>query len=192
MTLKGHNALRFKTRASVGAHCENSVNPKIDLHCHRRRCSPMTLVSGNIRCVPIFEGVHWTEGVKQQWSNRKHGFSRLSTLRLQHVKKWDEHYILLFNPLSPFHWPRNVWLWLTLNGLNGHYTLETFTVLRCAICLRVVISSYLFTVEYVYARHVTRIQVREVEFRIVIRRIFWIGETLHRRNVIKIMAKILI
>ena len=29
----------------------------------------------------------------------------------------------------------------------------------------------------------TRIEVREVEFRIVIRRIFGIGETLHRRNV---------
>jgi len=32
-------------------------------------------------------------------------------------------------------------------------------------------------------RHVTRIELREVEFRIVIRRIFGIGETLHRRNV---------
>jgi len=73
----------------------------------------MTLVSANIRIVPIFEGVHWREGVKRQWGNRKHGFSRLSTLRLQHVKKWDErYYILLFNPSSPFHWPRNIWPWL--------------------------------------------------------------------------------
>ena len=32
-------------------------------------------------------------------------------------------------------------------------------------------------------RQVTRIEVLEVEFRIVIRRIFGIGETLHRRNV---------
>ena len=39
--------------------------------------------------MPTFEGFHWREGVKRQWSklNRKHGFSRLSTLRLQHVKK---------------------------------------------------------------------------------------------------------
>ena len=39
--------------------------------------------------------------------------------------------------------------------------------------------------EYVYAvaRHVTRIEVREVKYRIVIRRIFGIGETLHCRNV---------
>jgi len=43
--------------------------------------APMTLVSANIRFVPIFEGVHWREG------NRKHGLSRLSKQRLQHVKK---------------------------------------------------------------------------------------------------------
>jgi len=86
----------------------------------------MTLVSANIRFVPIFEGVHWRQGVKRQWGNRQHGFSRLSTLRLQHVKKWDKrYYILLFNPLLPFHWPQNIWpwlSWLTLNGLNVHYT----------------------------------------------------------------------
>jgi len=29
---------------------------KIDLYCQRQRCSPMTLVSANIRFVPIFEG----------------------------------------------------------------------------------------------------------------------------------------
>ena len=73
---------------------------KIDLYCQRQRCSPMTLVSANIWFVPIFEGVHWREGVKRQWGNRKHGFSRLSTLRLQHVKKWDERYYILINPLS--------------------------------------------------------------------------------------------
>ena len=46
----------------------------------------MTLVSANIRFVQIFEGVHWREGVKRQWGNRKHafhGFRRyvFSTLR---------------------------------------------------------------------------------------------------------------
>jgi len=36
------------------------VNPgAVDLYCQRQRCSPMTLVSANIRFVPIFEGVHW-------------------------------------------------------------------------------------------------------------------------------------
>jgi len=51
---------------------------------------------------------------------------------------------------------------------------------------------YLQYQEYVYARHVTRIEVREVEFRIVINRIFGIGELLYRRNVNKIIAKIMI
>jgi len=98
---------------------------KIDLYCQRQRCSLVTLVSVNIRFVPIFEGVHWREGVKRQWGNRKHGFSRLSTSRLQLAKRWDERYcILLLNLLSPFHWPRNIWPWLTLNGLNVHYTLQ--------------------------------------------------------------------
>jgi len=63
------------------------ISVKVDLYCQQRRCSPMTLVSANIRFVSIFEGVHRREGVKRHWSNRKHGFSRLSTLRLQHVKK---------------------------------------------------------------------------------------------------------
>jgi len=73
---------------------QSSLWMKIDLYCQRQRCSPMTLVSANIRFVPIFEGVHWREGVKRQWGNRKHGFSRLLTLRLQHVKKWDERYYI--------------------------------------------------------------------------------------------------
>jgi len=89
---------------------------KIDLYCQRQRCSLVTLVSVNIRFGPIFKGVHWREGVKRQWGNRKHGFIWLSTLRLQHAKKWDKRYcILLFNPLSPFHWPEIYdlgWLWM--------------------------------------------------------------------------------
>ena len=67
---------------------------KIDLYSQRQRCSLVTQVSVNIRFVPIFEGVHWREGVKPQSGNRKHGFIRLSTLRLQHAKKWDERYCI--------------------------------------------------------------------------------------------------
>jgi len=37
----------------------------------------------------IFEGVPWRGGVKWQWGNRKHGFCVLSTLYLQHFRKWD-------------------------------------------------------------------------------------------------------
>jgi len=54
MTLKGHYALCFKTRASFGAHCEN-LNEDRSIH-QRQRCSLVTLDSVNIRFVPIFEG----------------------------------------------------------------------------------------------------------------------------------------
>jgi len=47
---------------------------KIDLYFQRRRCSPMTIVHGNIRFTRIFAGVPWTVGVKRQWGNRKHHF----------------------------------------------------------------------------------------------------------------------
>jgi len=52
MTLKGHYALCFKTRASFGANHENLNEDR--LHYHRRRCSQMTLDSGNIRFMRIF------------------------------------------------------------------------------------------------------------------------------------------
>jgi len=52
MTLKGHYALWFKTRASFGAHHEKLNKDR--LHCQRRRCSPMTLDSGSIRLLRIF------------------------------------------------------------------------------------------------------------------------------------------
>ena len=57
----------------------------------------MTLVSANIRFVPILEGVRWREGVKRQWDNRKHGFSRLSTLRLRQLwKSGQSYYTVIF------------------------------------------------------------------------------------------------
>jgi len=90
--------------------------------CQRRRCSPMTVVSGNIRFVTKFEGVPWREGVKQQRGNRKHGFSRLSTLRLRQLWKSDQsYYTVIFSLLLPVHWPQNTWPLMTLNGLNIHF-----------------------------------------------------------------------
>ena len=81
--MKGHYALCFKTRASLGAHCENlNEDRSIGLLSATKMYSPMNLVSASIRFGPIFEGVHWREGVKRQWGNQKHGFSRLSTLPL--------------------------------------------------------------------------------------------------------------
>jgi len=59
MTLKGHDALCFKTRVSFGAHHENLNEDRLYCHCQRRRCSTMTLDSDNIRFMLIFEGVLW-------------------------------------------------------------------------------------------------------------------------------------
>ena len=50
--------------------------------------------------MPIFEGVHWREGVKLQWGNRKHGFSRLSTLSLRQLwKSGQSYYTVIFSLL---------------------------------------------------------------------------------------------
>jgi len=122
MTLKGHYAPCFKTRASFGAHQENLNEDR--LHSQWRRCSPMTLDSDDIRFMRIFAGVPWKEGVIRQWGNRKRVFSGFRTLRIRHLSRWGQYYyIVLFSTLSPFRWPQNTWLWVTLNGLNGHFTL---------------------------------------------------------------------
>ena len=107
---------------------------KIDIYCQRQRCSPMTLVSANIRFVPIFEGVHWREGVKRQWGNRKHGFSRLWTLRLRQLwKSGQSYYTVIFSLLSPVHWRQNTWPLMTMNGLN--INLHNIFIIRSAIAV---------------------------------------------------------
>jgi len=98
---------------------------KIDPYCQRRRCSPITLDSGNIRFMRIFVRVPWKGGVIQQWGNRKRVFSGFRTLRIRHLRKWGQHYyVVLFSPLSPFHLTPK---YVTLNDLewllNGHFTL---------------------------------------------------------------------
>jgi len=74
--LEGYYALCSKhTRLSEPS---TKIWMKINLYFQRRRCSPITLVSGNIRFMRIFAGVPWRGGVKRQWGSRKHGFSGLS------------------------------------------------------------------------------------------------------------------
>ena len=55
MTLRGHYALCFKIRAYFGAHHE--ILNEDRLYYQRRRCIPMTLDSGSIRLMRIFEVV---------------------------------------------------------------------------------------------------------------------------------------
>jgi len=140
MTLKGYYALCFKIRASFGAHHENLNEDR--LYCQRRRCSPMTFDSDNIRFMQIFAGVPWKGGggVIQQWGNRTRVFSGFWTLSIRHLRKWGQHYyMVLFSPLSPFHWPKNMWPWMTMNGLKGHFTLYVH-------CYELPLASYLLLI----------------------------------------------
>jgi len=47
---------------------------KLDPYYRRQKCSPMTLVSGNIRHMRIFAGVPLGGGVKWQWGCRRRYF----------------------------------------------------------------------------------------------------------------------
>jgi len=86
----------------------------IDPYYERRRCSPMTLVSGNMRFMRIFAGVPWRGDVKQQWGIRKRRFSGLSGSTSS----------LLQYYLVPCRLPTDP-KYVTLNDLeilNGHFT----------------------------------------------------------------------
>jgi len=86
----------------------------------------------------------WRQGVKRQWGNLQRRLSGLSdATSLWHHRKWGQrYYIVLFSPLSPFHWPQNTWPWMTLNGqftLNFHYDEQPFKKIilhtHCRVCL---------------------------------------------------------
>ena len=147
MTLKCRYALRFKTRASfVGAHCENLNEDTI--HCQRRRCrrcSQMTLLSGNIRFVPIFEGF-LGEGASNDSGQSKTWIWRLSRLRLLHVKKWCQRYYIVAYYLIPCRLSTNPEMSLNDSEWSLAYTLQYcdlhlsnyfFSLISsCTVCLR--------------------------------------------------------
>jgi len=145
MTLKGHYAPCFKTRVSFGAYHENLNEGR--LYCQWWRCSPMTLDSDTIRFIWIFTGVPWKGGVIQQLGYQNHVFSGFRMLRIRHLRKWGQHYyIVLFCPLSPFHWPQNMWPWMTLNGLKGHFKLCVYYYeLPLTNCLLLIYCSLFIT-----------------------------------------------
>ena len=98
--------------------------------------------------------------------------------------------IHIFSPLSPFNWPQNTWPWMTLNGLKGNFTLYLHYYERpLTDYLLLIYCSLLITHVTGWPMHVTSGEVRELEYQIVIRRIFGIrGKsadlpwTLYRRN----------
>jgi len=82
------------------------------------------LVSRNTVYADI-HGSSLERGVKRQWA-----IEIFRTFGLfVYLGNWLQHYyIVLFSPLSPFHWPRNTWPWMTLNGWMAIYV--KFSLLR--------------------------------------------------------------
>jgi len=109
----------------------------------------MTLVSGNIRFIGYSPGFLGDEAPNDSGVIENVDFQGFRTLRRRHLRKWGQHYYTaFFSPLSPFHWPQNTWSWTTLNGLNGHFTLNFYyyeLTLRVIICLFTVESLYIHT-----------------------------------------------
>jgi len=124
MTLKGHNALYSKRmRLSEPT---TKIWMKVDPYYQRRTYSQMTLDSGNIRFMWIFEGVLWRGASNDSEVIENYDFEGLRRLRLRHLRN-EANIIVLFSPLSSFHWPQNTWDCVTLNG----YFVSNSVLWRC-------------------------------------------------------------
>ena len=54
-------------------------------------------------------------------------FSGFRTLQIRHLRKWGQYYyIVLFSPLSPFHWQQNTWPWMA----TLHTQFSIFTIMN--------------------------------------------------------------
>ena len=139
----------FKTHAFRGPPRHTEILMKIVPYYQRRRCSQMTLDSGIViglcgysRGFPG-EGASNDSGVIENVN-----FQGFRTLRLRHLRKWSQHYyIVLFSPLSLFHWPQNAWLWVAIlrsiftitnsvSAIRLHiYRIELFVEFFCCMTL---------------------------------------------------------
>ena len=154
MTLKGHYALCFKTRASFGANHKNLNEDK--LYSQWRQCSPMTVDSDNIRFMRIFpgKGASYNSGViKNFWG----GFGCYVFGTLGNETNIIIQYYLVPCCLSTD--PQNTWPWMTLNVLNGHFALYVHYYELPLTHYLLLIYCRLFI-----TRDVTSGEVREVEY----------------------------
>ena len=119
----------------------------------QQKCRPLSLVSVDIRFVRIFaefsaEGAPNDSGVIENVDF--HGFS---TLRLRHLRKWGQHYyIVLFSPLSPFQWPKNIWPWMILTGYLALNSVFAPVWLAVTARLRKIIAWKLIKIDTHYQR----------------------------------------
>jgi len=59
---------------------------KLRIYCQQQRCSQWSVLSGDIRFMPIFVGVRWLGGVKWECGRRKCEFSLSITIGLSSVR----------------------------------------------------------------------------------------------------------
>ena len=119
---------------------------KVDLYCQRQRCSLVTLVSVNMRFVPIFEGFIGDRASNDSGvieSMDFHGFRRYVFSSLRNETNVIVYYYLISCRLST---DPEIWPWLTLNTLNVHYT-QRYSI-GCGQWLRPKMLSDFFSVSH--------------------------------------------
>jgi len=122
MALNGHFALCFKIHAFSEPTTKISV--KIDPCCLWQRCSARTVFLVMLGLCGYSKGFLVDEASNDSSVTENVDFKGFRTLRLRHLRKWSQHfYIVVFSPLSLFHWSENTWpFWMTHQ--NGHFTLN--------------------------------------------------------------------
>jgi len=94
---------------------------KIDPYYRQQKCRPLSLVSGDIKFVRIFAGVHWRGASNDSGVIQNVDFYDFWTLRLRHLRKWGQHYYIIQYYLVPCRLssdPKNIWPRMTLTGYS--------------------------------------------------------------------------
>ena len=65
---------------------------QIDPYCQRRKCSPVNVVSSNIRLMQIFAGVREIWGLKEGGVGQKGDFSTFVQQYLENGARYDQSY----------------------------------------------------------------------------------------------------
>jgi len=124
ITLNGHFALLFQNTCVFwnpprNLNEDRPIWMKIGPCCQQRRCSPMSLVSGNISFIQVFAGVPWRGASNDSGMVENGNFQCFQSLSSE-IR--PELLYSIICSLLAFCWPQNTWPWM---ALNGHFTFET-------------------------------------------------------------------
>ena len=116
-TMNGQNALCCRKKCVFWGHTAE-IWIKTDPHYRRQKCRPMTLVSGNIRCVRIFVGASWRGSQMRVGLSTTAIFDDLSGYFFGNLrdKANKQYYMTIFCPLLACDWLQNEWPRMTLSG----------------------------------------------------------------------------